>query len=184
MSFLCLKAAGVVQLAPWEEISEGSGPRHLSGPASHCAHCYQRYLTRKLSPTGPFTGWLHFTVHHFHATSILNLLCLFCFLVHNSSLSFIFSPALILINGRLLSLSSLSLWMVPQFKSWVTQVLMRAPPAFVIPFSPVPWHKRKSMSSDILLIWVWREHPVPSFCGSSNTGGRRQRLFILYRVLW
>lgn len=39
---LCLKAAGVVQLVAREEIPEGPGSRHLTGPAPHSAHCHQR----------------------------------------------------------------------------------------------------------------------------------------------
>lgn len=38
-----VKAAGVVQPAAGEEVSEGPGSRHLTGPASHRAHCDQRY---------------------------------------------------------------------------------------------------------------------------------------------
>lgn len=41
---LYVKAAAVIQPAPWEEVSEGPGSGHLTGPTSHCAHCHQRYF--------------------------------------------------------------------------------------------------------------------------------------------
>lgn len=42
--FLRVKAAAVIQPAAREEVSEGPGSRHLTGPASHRAHRDQRYF--------------------------------------------------------------------------------------------------------------------------------------------
>lgn len=119
MCWLCLQEAGVVQPAPWEEVFEGPGSGHLTGPASHCAHCHQRYFI---------------------------LLSFFSYLYSScmQSISSVFPPVITLTARacRLINLSCLSSCSLLEFSGPSTHIHSPQP----ILHRHAPWTKRLGLS--------------------------------------
>lgn len=100
LCWLRLQAAAVVQPAAWEEVPEGPGSGHLTGPASHRAHCDQRYfihstLSDLSSIDSPFMLYfqskmfsvIFLSLHLLPALHLLHLLTCLCLDSHHTVMS-------------------------------------------------------------------------------------------------
>lgn len=174
--FLRLKAAGVVQPAPWEEVSESPGACHFTGPASHCAQCDQRYIVQQLFFLYMYSTWCTCGYQF-----MLKCPSLLRKPLYTLSLSFIVSPVVILTSCHLVDLSSLT----ARFESWATQALMRPlHNSALLSCSMTQREKIQNKSnkcSEVLLCWscecpsVIREHN----CRWHEVSGTCHRLLIM-----